>query len=270
MHVRGEKVVHVTQMRKGSGRHIGEIVIGIALLLLSIVFAGMFVYCLYLPFVAVKPETIFEWIVFIIGYVLLLGLSLGGAVFCFMLGKYQVTIRAKWNFTLFTNEITAHLLDDDTNEMKEFVIPLKRVLRCIIMRREKRETIRLNNRTSYRYNFYLGTHLYYEDNGEEKLISFENPNNLDKLDRVVRYLQDERHIPMYFTHAKDDHYTNLPIAQLIEQNPPESFTLPNKLAQLSKRNYSISVFAEMRRNKGESKDKIEQTDEEVTDRENTK
>lgn len=247
MHVKGEKIVHVTQMKRGSARHIGEIIIGIGCLLVGVLFVYLFIESLMSPVTAKRPETVVEWIIFIVMYLFLVIFTAGMAVFCFFFGKYQLTIKPKWKFTLFSNEIVAYILDENDERLEETVVPIHKMTRCVIVRREQRQRIHLNKRSFYRYYFFLGAHIYYEEDGVDQIISFEDPNDLEKLDQAVRFLQDERDVPMYFTHVKDDDHKSIDIRELIRMFPPKRFTRPVHLGQLDKPNYNISMFDEMQR-----------------------
>src|SRR5699024_3981301 len=123
-------------------------------ILLRVFFAVLFIRVLFLPLTAVKPETAFDWIIFVLFYIVLLIMTVGAVVVCFFLGKFQLTIKPKWKFTLFQNEIVAHTNKEHYKRLTETVIPIHEVTRCVIVRREQRQRIRLNKRMFYRYYFH--------------------------------------------------------------------------------------------------------------------
>lgn len=247
-----EKVVQATQLESGGMRHLGEIIMGIILLIIGTVVALVALYIVSLLFTE-RPESILGWIGLLLRTLLFIITSLF-AVVCIYLGVIQVKIITDWKFTLYTNEIVAQIKEDITeNKLTSYQISIEDITRCIVMRKERRSFLVIDKKFYYEFIYLIGIHLYYEEAGVEKLLSFEDPNNLEDLDKAIYYLQNECHIPVCFTDAVDHVDTRYENQEIIALFPPEPITFTGSLKQYKKRRKVIRTRLYDKENKHDTK-----------------
>jgi len=229
---KGEEIARGTNLNKGGSRHTGELLFAIIFIIIGLAGVVLTIVSISLPFTAVPPTSIANWIILILFTLFIIALSLAMAIFGIGIGLYQLRMKPDWSFILYEGVLEAEILaEPSAKEKRNISIKIDDIKRCVILRRRKTAPyINSNKVLRYEHIYLIGLHVLYMKDGKERILSFENAEDIQSLEKAILYLQNDCRVSMYYSEAIDESTdkTN-DYLEIIDLFPPSSFQFTKEL-----------------------------------------
>lgn len=177
------------------------IIIGVLLGIFSLFLLSIFIqYNLFLaPFLFLfggEIQSSGMLVVKLIGITIVLGI----AVISFTFGLKQLQQKATWYTVLYPNYLVFKYRENGAFTEKK--VHLLAIRNCFIIPTRKPYVQFSRIKPRVRFEFSVNIHLEYEENDELHYLSMPLASQYNQLNKLITYVQQEQHIPMYYSHVR--------------------------------------------------------------------
>lgn len=246
-----------TETRSNSVKSIGNKIFYSIFFLMGIIWVFLFFYSFTLFPNVIGEEGLWDTVLFIFGIVLLLITSGGSSVFFLGVGYVGLRSKSEWYLALFKDRLLIHILNEESRKYEEKIFPLKSIQKCILLKMESLQFVTIKNRSYESISYPLSLHIKCNQE-EEEYIHLRRIDKVTGLNKALKYLQDEKGIPIYYTFAPGEQYDyNTRYEEnLIHEFPQELITFDGDIEQYKEKEKlrRVNIFTALEKSKPKKKE----------------
>lgn len=200
-------ITAATELKGKSKKKFGEILLIIFLLAAGIFFSGAFIYMIPITINSYLTGQSFGdyfWMTF--GFILFYPMV--GLIAFFTLGMAFYAFREKpdWYIGLYTDRLIFHQYNESEETYDEKTVSISAIKECIILKTEHVNYIMIKGIARETVHYTLSVHIKYQNDAGTEIIHLLRPDGFTQLNELITFLQNKKHIPIYYTYAPGEMY----------------------------------------------------------------